>query len=316
MALTTTGQIGKVVGRRDSGSPFSFFRYHLLRSILFLTSILVRIICSGEWRAWARNSMALGYHSELSDLDVTVFSDSSSVPPQRLLNLWRIFRRFGEWALYTKEDLAFSDLSNSYEIERDPSLKQIIGERQEAPGDDFVFWLRMVEADGYLRSEKKCLRRAKWSFHLRQIANRGVITERRILDSHPFPEFIEEVGLRLSQSNFSPRSVLCESSGTLQSYLRPHRWLGGALAEGLSTERILSKIKPDPSSYDLLAVARAQIRWEAWGLMGQVRLNGNYEQVIKHLSNLCLMLPSDDPLIGRMEEFLVYLNKLKALQQK
>lgn len=268
-------------------SVFAYARRLFLEGIFLLVAALVFLVSRGQWRAWKRNSLALGYWSERSDLDLTLFSRSAAPLSPAMRALWRIFRRFGEWAAYTGANAGFAPLANPLELARDPKLARLFGSRSATRGEAFVFLLRMRDADAHLPGAS-VTRERKWNYH-----RKAVETETGLRSGCPFPDFVEELLAGLSP-------VPVASWGEHEALLRPHRWLGGALASGVSIHGYFAEAAPS-----LIEVARLQVSWEIWGLLGQVRLRGNYEDVSRHLMNLADLFPPGDPIRETVGKFVI-----------
>jgi hypothetical protein len=271
-----------------------YFRRALLEILFWQVSALVWLTTLGAWRTWRRNSLALGYWSENSDLDITLYCPhDNSVPPSVLL-LWRFFRRFGEWSAHTSSDRKWIDFANPLELKRDPKIIAAFNctPRTASLDEAFVFWLRMSTSDHRIRShsaQELRSREKKWNYHRTVLEQ-----ETGLRSSFPFPDFIDDVLVRLSPI---PKETWQER----EAYLRPHTWLTTAFSAGLEISEVLKT--EDPQALEL---ARAQVRWEFWGLLGQMRLRENYAEVHKHLEHLANMLPIQDPLREAQRDFKAY----------
>jgi hypothetical protein len=149
----------------------------------------------------------------------------------------------------------------------------------------------MHDSDSYLQqSERMASRERKWEYHRKIIEN-----EMGIRCQKKFPESVLEMGELLSPV---PSSKWAE----LQHVLFPHRWITGARRSGQNLKQAFLGISPE-----LLEIARGQIHWEIWGLLGQVRLRRNSEDVKQHLIHLTQLFPERDPLHSSLKEFLAYL---------
>ncbi len=265
------------------------FRRIALEALFALVSFLVFVATLGKWKAWPRNSLALGYWSEGSDLDLTLYTPADTPLPRSLRVLWRMFRPFGEWAAYCGSDREWALLANPLEIDRDPRLAKLLlpEPRKPTPAEAFVFWLRMAGSDALLKDPgRQRTRERKWNFH-REALERAT----GFSCQSAFPDFVDELGDRLAPI---PRSGWAAS----EPWLQPHRWLGPALAAGGAT---LGKFAHSDTA--LLALARAQVEWEIWGLLGQVRLRQNQGAVSLHLSNLAGLFSHEDSIRSCLAAF-------------
>jgi hypothetical protein len=261
--------------------------------------IYIKIASRGKWSAWPRNSIAMGYWSENSDLDLSLYCVKNIPLPLSIRALWKFCRRFGEWAAYTSEDREIARLANPFELERDPRLKSAleISSRHSNPVDAFVYWTRMSESDGYLHEQKTRIssRARKWHFHLSQV--RQHLKDKR--KTRHFPEFIEEVRKELSPFRIDTHEH--------RAFLRPHHWLNEALSSGQQIEGHFADAAPLS-----LELARAQVRWEAWGVLGQLRLRKNYSEVARHLQHLANLFAAGDQIKNNGEQFQQHIQNLEA----
>lgn len=284
-----------------------FVRRLCLELLFWLIFILVFLVTAGNWTVWRRNSLALGYWSENSDLDITLFSKKNARPSYALIFLWKCFCRFGEWAVYTEEDRKWMNIANPLEISRDPILLRQCGLLARKPNgaEAFVFWLRMMDSDAFfkknIRSDKMFSRVRKWSFHRKSVEP---FLKKKVEST--FPAYVEEIMHALSP--VPAEDFLVNGS---DAYLRPHRWLGEALFSGLNTKKYFQEASPL-----LLNIARAQVQWEVWGLLGQIRLRRNYINVMEHLENLTNLFPEKDEIHAFIGEFFVYLEQLRNSKQE
>jgi hypothetical protein len=266
-----------------------------LEALFIFICCLTTTVTGGKWKCWRRNSLALGYWSEQSDLDLTFFREQNLPPPWALLVLWKIFRRLGEWAAYCGTDHAWAAQANPLELARDPRLALLImpAARKASRSECFAFWLRMVGSDAFLTQPSKAgTRWRKWNFHRARIEEASGLA-----CSSAFPEFIGELGERLSPI---PRAEWAEH----ESLIHPHSWFWPAYRAGQATPECFANHPPA-----LLDVARAQVRWEIWGLLGQVRLRGNLAEVSRHIELLAGLFPSHDPIRSVAQEFQLYLRE-------
>lgn len=273
------------------------FRWFVLQSVFAIASVCITIASLGRWRAWRRNSLVLGYWSENSDLDLTLYSDSEVALTPRLLKLWSFFRRAGEWAVYASADKKWAQYSNPFELRRDPKLEKTFSPSKIATKTEaFVFWLRMRDSDVYLNQiEKISTRERKWEHHRKVLENELGIRCRKL-----FPDSVLEMGESLSP-------VPSSQWADLEHILRPHRWIAGARQSGQPLDGILAKTSPE-----LIDIARSQIHWEIWGLLGQIRLRQNWEEVKQHLIHLAQLFPEGDAIHTDIDEFLNHLESFQS----
>ena len=271
----------------------------LLEVLLWHISILVSFVSFGKWRTWPRNSLALGYWSENSDLDLTLFGKENTPVCKTLLWLWKVFRPCGEWAVYTTGDKDWAVYANPLELARDPKIIETLGlePRAATSTEAFIFWLRILGSDEHLRSasERQVRSRArKWNFHLRAVERSTGLQA-----SIAFPAFLEEIKIKLSP-------VAKEEWEKSRPFLFPHQWLVDAFAQKIAISEYFRDSSPA-----LIALARAQVQWEIWGLLGQVRLRKNYSEVKNHLANLASLFPQEDPIRNLEQKFCQHLEKLE-----
>jgi hypothetical protein len=250
-----------------------------LEAVFRVISVSIFLATAGAWRAWYRNSLALGYWSSHSDLDLTLFSRSAAIPPKLITFRPAWLRAVGEWALYSQSDFEWASydfLSRSTRVEA------------------FVFWMRTRSSDHFLgETDKVSTRARKWEFQ-RALVER----DWGALSPAPFPFFIDEIYEKLSPVK------LAEQEKNFK-FFEPHKWLVGAQGRREHTDNVLAGGSPE-----LLEIARTQGRWEIWGILGQVRLNRDYEDVSRFLYCLVRMFPEGDPLYVTMQRFLAYLEAL------
>jgi hypothetical protein len=263
----------------------------ILLEVLFAAcATAVFVVSRGRWRASKRNSLALGYWSERSDLDVTIYSRTNAPLGRPVLFLWKLFRRTGEWAAYTERDLAWGSFANPFELARDPKLSRLAGPRAATGAEGFVFLRRMLGSDAYLRAAD---RRRKWEFHRRALEE-----SLGIRCVQPYPGFLDDLDRFLA-----PAPVAAGYAPQLA--LEPHRWLVGAIAANDVLEGRLREFDPE-----LVSVAAAQVDWEIWGLLGQVRLRRNRRDVVEHMENLGRLFPEGHPALPKIRRYRDYINNI------
>jgi hypothetical protein len=292
---------------RQQTKPFSplvfakrWVRRIILESLFILISLLVLATAGRKWKVWQRNSLALGYWSEGSDLDLTFYCANNSVFPPTLLVLRRLFRRFGEWTVYCGPDKEWASLANPIELARDPRLVKIFlhNPRPATPAECFAFWIRMVGSDLFLKVPAKVGTRAhKWNYHRERLEEAAGIS-----CESAFPEFIAELGERLAPV---PR----ESWVGHEPLLNLHKWFWPAYHSGMVSPMMFAGQK----NAALLDVARAQVAWEVWGLLGQVRLGNNRSEVNRHIKLLAGLFPEMDPILPAAQGFEAYLSQMAGL---
>ena len=257
-----------------------WLRLAALEIIFWVAWGLIRVTTLGRWTAWKRNSLALGYWTETSDLDLTLYCASDVPLPKITIKLWRAFSPCGEWAAYTASDLKWANFANPFELARDPRLKAKVEARKPSGTEAFVFWLHMFDSDGKVRGSDpvaRASRRSKWRFHRHQLESAGFLVEDR-----PFPEFVAQTLAALAPAEiFAPEN---------ESLCRPQRWLSQTFPGEVAKDQIFTQC---PAA--LTEVARAQIHWELWGLLGQIRLRGNLIEVTAHFQNLANLFAASDP---------------------
>lgn len=276
-----------------------WFRRFLLEVLFWGIATLIAILTGFQWHAWRRNSLALGYWDKQSDLDLTLYSTTQTQLPKSVVILWRLCRRFGEWAAFSSEDRRWVSVANPLELARDPRLMAEMGAPGRIPTrpEAFVFWLRMVGLNiGSMQIDfpRIVVRPRKWNFHQSQLQDALSLTV-----NSPFPRSVEETGEALTPI---PKRDWVDQ----KRFLLPHQWLGEVRGSGsLVVEPLVSPIT------SLNEVARAQVQWEVWGLLSQIRLANNQVAVEEHLSNLAKIFPDTDDMHILLRSFIEYLNQLK-----
>jgi hypothetical protein len=277
-----------------------YLRRLLLEAGLRFVAAYVFLASRGKWRAWARNSLALGYCSESSDLDITLFSRGSDPLPVSVFVLARVLRRCGEWAAFSAADREWAEEANPLELARDPRLVRELGmvPRQATRAECFVFWLRMSGADKTADLDERFLwkKERKWRFHLRTLER-----ESKIRCKEDFPAAVTEMGLRLSP-------VPSNDWEHFRAFFRPQEWLKKeAIPLGISTEEYLLH-----GPQIALDIARCQLRWELWGLLGQMRLRTDFPRVENHFRLLSGIFPAEDSIRGLVTVFCATLKEICA----
>jgi proline iminopeptidase len=270
-------------------------RRALLEFLFLQITGLVWIFGFGKWKVWKRNSLALGYWTATSDLDVTLFSKSEIKLSAPLLLLWRFYRRFGEWAVYTTTDVHWLNVANPFELARDPILIKTFRHHSRKPSsaEAFTFWQRMSESDrrlGSLDPQVVASRAQKWAHHRESLQK-----ELNIVSTKTFPAFVEEIEKQLTDA---PAAWWPQR----EPLLRPQRWMVDAIRNEMPAGEFLKG-----QNENLLEVARAQVHWELWGLLGQVRLARNYSDVLLHLAQLSGLFSHTDPIRETENKFVRHL---------
>lgn len=275
----------------------AYIRWAALHAVFALLLFCITMVSRGRFKAWRRNSLVLGYWSENSDLDLTLFSFERGPFPAGLIRLWSIFRRSGEWAAYEIRDQEWVQFANLFELQRDPQLfKMFFASFQPTRAQAFAFWLRMYSSDAYLNSsEKRASRKGKWDYHQKSLMDAFALDVKE-----NFPESVVAVGEALSP-------IPASDWPKYEHALYPHRWIAQALHSEHKLDEVFSDLSPE-----LLEVARSQVHWEMWGLLGQVRLRQNWQDVRQHLLNLSRLFAAQDPLRSEVLSFLCYLDELEA----
>lgn len=275
-----------------------WFRRFLLEVLFWGIATLIAIVTGSQWRVWRRNSLVLDYWDKQSDLDLTLYSTTQKQLPKSVLVLWRLCRRFGEWAAFSSEDRRWVSVANPLELARDPRLMAEMGAPSRMPTrpEAFVFWLRMVGLNSgsmQIDFSKILVRSRKWSFHRSQLHKAVGLTV-----NSPFPDYVEEMGEALAPI---PKSDWLEQ----KSFLLPHQWLGEVRSSDVpAVEPLVSSVP------DLNQVARAQVQWEVWGLLSQIRLENNRVAIEEHLLNLAKIFPETDDMHVMLKSFIEYLNQI------
>ena len=279
-------------------------RNFLLRVAEYVLGVILVLASRGCTRAWSRNSLRLGYASERSDLDLTVVARAD--PCEREAAFCRAYNGvgMGEAALYSETDREWAFLANPFEASRDPLLARkfgMAGVEQASRAQAIVFFLRMAGSDPYLHEPRWIETRArKWRHHLAWIGG-ATGTDPGEFDSGAaierfFPVLLPEFG----RSDFHYRSEEHERFACLH----PHRWLADARPLGIVLRPMEGRGAPI-----LREVQVEQIKWEMWGLTGQIRLNENPESVVEHLAVLFGLLTEQERVALRTGDFLAHLRR-------
>jgi hypothetical protein len=273
-----------------------------LRTFLLLrmARFLVYLFSSRKCLAWARNGLALGYAGPLTDLEVTVYSLGGRPPVPAVISLARFFRRWGKWRFYQRPDRWVLDAANRFELGRDPLLWKALVREARSPTavEALVYWMRLRESDRWLSrlsGDALSVRRQKWEYHQRAVA-RGL---RQPL-AFQFPALIDQVEGQL-------RKLAQVEDLTDERYLRPQRWMLSALEKRVRTKGLLSS-GPEPWK----ALAREQIRWEFWTLLGEVRLKRNFAEALARISALGELFGENDPMRDEAIKWVEYLETIRT----
>ncbi len=273
-------------------------RKRRLRILLRIARILVSVFSSGTCLAWARNGHAVGYATDISSLDVTLYSSEGKPPSLWVLRIARLFGRFGKWSFRQRPDRWVIDAANLFELGRDPLLwKALVRKaRTPTPAEALVYWMRLKDEDQWLSSKSMAdvaHRQAKWEYHQRAI-QRGL----KDATSFTFPGLIDQMERHLLRLTGAP--YLGQ-----EAFLRPHRWIENSENLTPSKKPILAG---GPEAW--LAIARAQVQWEFWEMLGQVRLKQNFEECRHRFVTLVDLFAENDPIRLDAKKYLEYFDAI------
>ncbi len=231
-------------------------------------------------RIWARHSFldSAAFVPFVSDLDLTCWFDSAPdiATVEKTLQIRSRLARWMPWLgeinLYAAgEARAFAPFANPLELARDPrTLELLPGARRSADSAErSVFILRGIESDVRHLLMHPEVRTPKWRSHLSAIGHE--------LEGAPDLVRLTQLAVRLSEWGTQDEQAAAVRSLVEYFKLRaagvhfpdiatdPYRWI-------FLPYRFCFKPEAPPRLKDPAAsIARAQMGWEIWGLLGQIR---------------------------------------------
>lgn len=258
-------------------------------------------------RCWSRNSYVFGnINPGLSDIDFTLV-----IPNKDFLNkandficdyatLKKIIPFLGEINFYDSSHFhQIAQWINYYELQRDPSLSELLPSRTPNPCEKPIFLLRMLESDlKNLRGNPE-LRKNKWDFHLKQCEIRA---PNKLTLENLIREITETLPKALNPQESYEFIAYYLNHGIEETYLKyrrlkkiklfillyPHRWL--VYANGIKDVEIC--LNSLIFNEDELNLILHQIRWEVFGIycQDQLKKNPDVEKYITCLEQFILKI--------------------------
>jgi len=287
-------------------------RRALLQALALGIHLFLYVFSFGSVKAWTRNSLRMGYSSEHSDLDLTVYKDSK--PGWPLRKFASVFHgcKIGETTLFCSSDKQWLHLANPCEISRDPLLLREMGcspPNAASKAQAIVFLLRTHSSDKYLgNSLTEGSRRKKWAHHFALVHSLSGLPNNflSLLNSETLSLAVEKNLRSILPNEISEwRANDPEKNEEIFRYVFPHVWIGKAR----QLELEISPLHSVTQSWD--QIQEEQIKWEMWGLLSQVRKYDTAQNVIEHLRHLFLLLPTERKEVLDCNRFLAYLGELE-----
>ena len=289
--------LSKLVPRTMALWPYRF--------TLFAHQVLARRLLSPAPQIWARNSYVSGSLLPfISDLDLTVWFDQAPTPSE-LISLNRWFALFSkllplvkECNIYVREEaLSFFDFANMFEIERDPQLVAKIGHKpsQKAKQEYISFLLRMLDADSDNLINQPEVRLAKWTNHFKLGNQLLQITPPSFTGGFDLACVIEAIAQLIEAEAPEERRKAAEA---IHQYIvdkaqfdKVYGAVGDPWKWALFPHRYCySKELPGRLNAAQTDIFCTQLRWEIWGLLGQVRRPRVISNFGHHIERLELLL--------------------------
>ncbi len=256
--------------------------------IEFYKLIAKLVIAFVQWRfptsqVWVRNSLALGdLVPGLSDIDFTIFNTATAKDlDHRILRDFLEWIRYfipviGEFNYYTSETLSLAhDLANPHELDRDIILKTKIQtvEKAKTKSDDLVYLLRLYHSDIKNLRLNPELRIKKWN--------------------RVFLKVDATIGYNgLASVESVIRTYISSSELEMTPLVYPHLWLEHNWQR---LDRGLGPIDEFKNGRDFLKqVTLGQVRWEIFGILGQLPFLKNANDMQYHFSHLARIVESID----------------------
>ncbi|OUR93623.1 hypothetical protein A9Q84_19330 [Halobacteriovorax marinus] len=294
----------------------------------FIAKVVVTtLIAKKDVKIWVRNSYVFNnIVCALSDLDFTivvkeVVMGDKAVARYSLLK--KVFPFLGEINLYLEDELkTFAPIVNSFELKRDPSLMEYLGNQvvSSTKYEELVFLCKTVESDQENLLSIPEYRVKKWQHHFELTGNQCDVSLSSLLnllkeksqslgfDSDKFIEhyYTKNRTIKKDCDDFYRENL------DKQSYilLYPFRWIGSSL----TCDSFIHDIEEIKSfSEDQLKLLEAQVQWEVWGLYSQHIHNLRQATLHTHLENIREMMEVSEYL--RNSKAYELLNKLRALHE-
>lgn len=237
---------------------------------------LIKLACLFSKNIWLRNSVYFGNQIfYFSDIDLTIINDFDSTLLNRVKKLRNVFLMIGEVNVYKKSYFSYlSKFMNPFELARDPILKERIKQHGiVTKEDEIVFLLRCYQSDVYNLNKRPWLRVRKWRSHLSLVSKKtfnisslDVLREIEILSNY---------------------KINCMDINLSNELIYPHLWM----SENYSKDDLIKLSEKSLNLSPLIqTVFLKQLAWEFCGVMSQIEVIKNNEQVKNHYFNIVTIL--------------------------
>jgi hypothetical protein len=252
-------------------------------------------------RIWPRNSyLTSAFRPLRSDLDVTVWFEGSpgAGDIHRLRRILarskRLFPALGEANVYCAPlSRSLAAFINYFELQRDPSLREILPSRQgPVAGERAAFLLRMLEADYHGLSRRPEKRAGKWRLHLQAVGARPELFEPRHAVRSILTAAWPDQGADFVDAATQAVTDYLESKmhgGRQDPEVPLNPWLGA-----LFPHRFCFRADPaGPMTEALRPTTAALVAWEIWGMNSQFLLSRDSGGIYDHLQRLRTVAPDE-----------------------
>jgi len=268
-----------------------FLDNELARKILGpIYLVIANLTCKFiTWRfpsvqVWCRNSIITDdIIPGVSDIDLTLYTQK--VLPRNLelqikdlhKLIKHIFPIMGEWNFYYEVDLPIlKKYFNPIELSRDPKLADLVGQnRQATESETTVYLLRQWQSDKHHLRDIPKLRAKKW----KRIEKRTNV-------------HFDNISLVSIKSEITKRLNLDFSSSEQQICLFPHEWIG---KNWNSPSFLMDVMRLESFSSNLHEICRDQINWEVCGILCQLPMIDNPEDMNPHFYHLSKIMKKVAP---------------------
>ncbi len=237
---------------------------------------LIKLSCGFSKGIWVRNSVYFGNQIfYLSDIDLTIADDNPGKLVKKVHFLKKFLLMIGELNVYKTCYFPYlAEIMNPCELSRDPRLAAYISTKPNVDvSDALVFLLRSYQSDFNNLQRWSWLRVRKWNSHFVYLTNYF-----QVIDGLNLFETIEE----LSDGELNHQNLSLENK-----MLFPHLWFDSHYSHdeliALGREALESSVL----SKDLF---RKQLGWEFCGVMSQIEVINNNDQVRNHFTNIVTLL--------------------------
>jgi hypothetical protein len=252
------------------------FCLYILGKSYVPTYWIIKALCGFSKNIWIRNSVFFGNQIfYLSDIDFTILDNRPEKLIGRINFLKKIFLMIGEVNVYKKAHLPyFMETVNPCELARDPILEKyskraVVIENSDA----LVFLLRSYQSDLQNLKRWPWVRVRKWNGHL------GFLKQYfSISPSQQLFDVIEH----LSNDRIIKEDVLLTNS-----MLFPHVWF----SKHYSYDELRTLGTKCLEESDLIKdVFRKQLSWEFSGVLSQICIINDNQEVRNHFMNIVTIL--------------------------